>query len=174
MSQPDGTVMQIAYVVENIDAALEHWLGKIKAGPFFVLRSLEALDKRYRGAPTDVDLDIALGFSGNVCIELIQQNCKSPSVYRELLDSKGGGFHHWALFAESFEEDVARYQQQGHALAFSGSVAIGGRFAYMDTVAELGGMIELIEATPVVRELFANLENAALQWDGTDPVRYMN
>jgi hypothetical protein len=174
MSQPDGTVMQIAYVVEDLELALEYWLKKTKAGPFLVLRSLECLDPRYRGVPTDVDLDIALGFSGNVCIELIQQNCKSPSVYRELLDSKGGGFHHWALFAESFDEEVARYQQEGHVLAFSGAVAIGGRFAYMDTVAELGGMIELIEATPGVRELFANLENSAREWDGSDPVRYMN
>jgi hypothetical protein len=174
MSQPDGTVMQLAYVVENLEVALEHWLKEIKVGPFFVLRSLEVLDKRYRGAPTDVDLDIALGFSGNVCIELIQQNCKSPSVYRELLDTKGSGFHHWALFAEAFDEAVVRYQQQGHVLAFSGAVAIGGRFAYMDTVAELGGMIELIEATPGVRELFANLENSAREWDGTDPIRFMN
>lgn len=166
--------MQLAYVVENLELALEHWLREIKVGPFFVLRSLEALDKRYRGAPTDVDLDIALGFSGNVCIELIQQKCKSPSVYRELLDSKGGGFHHWGLFAEAFDEAVVRYQQHGHVLAFSGAVVIGGRFAYMDTVAQLGGMIELIEATPGVRELFANLENSAREWDGTDPVRFMN
>jgi len=174
VSQPDGTVMQIAYVVDDMEAALGQWLDRMKVGPFFVLRSLEVLDKRYRGSPTDVDLDIALGYCGNVCVELIQQNCRSPSVYRELLDSKGSGFHHWGLFAESFDTEVDRYRQQGHALAFSGAVAIGGRFAYLDTVAELGGMIELIEATPGVRELFANLENASLQWDGTDPVRYMN
>ena len=174
MSQPDGTVMQMAYVVENLGVALEHWLSKMKVGPFIVLRSLEALDKRYRGAPSDLDVDIALGFSGDICIELIQQNCKSPSVFRELLDSKGGGFHHWALFTESIDEEVSRYQKQGHALAFSGKVAIGGRFAYMDTVAELGGMIELIEATPSVRELFGNLENVSQQWDGADPVRFMN
>ena len=174
MSQPDGTVMQIAYVVESMDAALENWLRKIKAGPFFVFRSLEILNGRYRGAPTDVDLDVALGFSGSVCVELIQQNCQSPSVYRELLDNKGSGFHHWALFTESIDEEIARYERQSNALAFSGAVAIGGRFAYMDTTAELGGMTELIEATPVVRELFANLEDAARAWDGADPVRYMN
>ena len=166
--------MQIAYVVDDLEAAMEHWLDRMSVGPFFVLRNLEVLDKRYRGSPTEVDLDIALGYSGNVCVELIKQNCPSPSVYRELLDRNGPGFHHWGLFAKSFDQEVDRYRERGHALAFSGAVAIGGRFAYLDTVAELGGMIELIEATAAVRELFANFENASIQWDGSDPVRYLD
>lgn len=172
MSQPDGTIMQIAYVVEDLEAALQRWLGKIGVGPFFVMKNLEVVEPRYREEPTNLDIDIALGYSGNVCVELIKQNCDSPSVYRELLQSKGEGFHHWGVFSESFDRDVTRYREQGHALAFGGTVAIGARFAYMDTVAALGGMIELIEVTPVVRELFAGLEQAARDWDGSDPIRY--
>lgn len=172
MSQPDGTIMQIAYVVEKLDTALTRWVGRLGVGPFFVMNSLEIVEPRYRGASTVLDIDIALGFSGSVCIELIQQNCDSPSVYRELLQSKGEGFHHWGMFSESFDQDVIGYQGDGYELAFSGAVAIGARFAYMDTVAALGGMTELIEVTPVVRELFSGLEQAALNWDGSDPIRY--
>lgn len=171
MSQPTGAVMQIAYVVEEMDKALEHWLNKINVGPFFLLKNLEVVDPRYRGEPTDLDIDIALGYSGGVCVELIKQNCDSPSVYRELLNSKGEGFHHWGVFSDNFEQDLARYQQQGYAAAFTGRVAIGARYAYMDSTADLGGMIELIEATPNVRDLFGNLESAARDWDGSDPIR---
>lgn len=171
MSHRAGEVMQIAYVVKDMEQSLEHWLQKMKVGPFFLLNNLEVVDPRYRGEPTDLDINIALGYSGGVCVELIKQNCDSPSVYRELLDSKGEGFHHWGVFSDRFDEDEARYRQQGHETAFSGRVAIGARYAYMDTVANMGGMIELIEATPNVRELFGNLESAALDWDGSDPIR---
>ena len=171
MTQPERTVMQMAYVVEDMDKALQSWLQKIKVGPFFVLKSLAAENLRYRGQPTDLDIDVALGFSGDVCIELIQQNCDSPSVYRELLQGKGEGFHHWGIFSENFEDDIVRYQQQDHELAFSGKVTVGARFAYMDTVAALGGMVELIEVTPTVRDLFYNMEQAHWEWDGSEPIR---
>ena len=85
MSQPTGAVMQIAYVVEEMDKALEHWLNKINVGPFFLLKNLEVVDPRYRGEPTDLNIDIALGYFGGDCVELIKQNFDSPSVYRELL-----------------------------------------------------------------------------------------
>jgi hypothetical protein len=50
-------------------------------------------------------------------------------------------------------------------------VAVGGRFAYFDTRRQTGGMIELIEVSPPVRQLFETIENAARGWDGRDPVR---
>ncbi len=171
MTQPERTVMQMAYVVEDMDTALQNWLQKIKVGPFFVLKSLATENLRYRGQSSELDIDIALGFSGDVCIELIQQNCDSPSVYRELLNRSGPGFHHWGLFSEDFDDDVSRYQRQDHELAFSGKVSVGARFAYLDTLAALGGMVELIEVTPEVRELFLNMENAHWEWDGSDPIR---
>lgn len=173
MTQPERTVMQMAYVVEDLETAMSQWLERVKVGPFFVLRHLQAENTKYRGTPTQIHLDIALGFSGDVCIELIQQQDQTPSVYREMLERTGPGFHHWGLFSENFDEDVARYQKLGHAEAFTGKVSIGARFAYMDTVASLGGMIELIELTPQVRDLFYAMESAHWEWDGSEPIRYL-
>jgi len=172
MSQPDGQVIQIASVVNDLDQALEHWTQTLGVGPFFVLDNLEVIDPVYRGKPSRFDATIALGYSGSVCIELIKQNDDAPSVFKEFLESNpNGGFHHWAVGVEDLESEVARYQARGHDVAFSGRVAVGDAFAYMDTSRELGGMIELIKLTPVVRELFTGLEMAAVGWDGSDPVR---
>ncbi len=172
MSQPDGQIMQIAYVVNDLDYALEHWTQTLGIGPFFLLESLEVIDPVYRGSPCTFDATIALGYSGTMCVELIKQNDDSPSVYQELLKtSPNGGFHHWAVGVEDLDSEVSRYQARGSELAFSGRVAVGDAFAYMDTSRELGGMVELIKLTPVVRELFGGLEAAAVNWDGSDPVR---
>ena len=166
-----GSIMQIAYVVDDLAAAAERWVGLTDAGPFFVLPHLQLTEPRYRGAPTDLDCSIALGYSGSMCVELIEQHDDAPSVFRELTDKHGPGFHHWAIMTEDFDSGLERYVDAGHQPAFSGAVAIGGRFAYVDTVASLGGMIELIELTPKVGELFNFLADAASAWDGKEPLR---
>ncbi len=171
MSQPDAALMQIAYVVRDLDAALKHWTETLRVGPFFVMENLEVENPLYRGRPTEAKFTIALGFSGTMCVELIKQHDELPSVYKEVLDARGEGFHHWATGHENFDEMVAAYEKKGYQTAFSGKVTVGGRFAYMDTLADLGGMVELIELNPKVRDLFAGLEAAARDWDGSDPIR---
>ncbi len=171
MPQPDHAIMQIAYIVKDLDKALEHWTQTVRAGPFFVIENLAVENPLYRGAPSEANFTIALGYSGTMCVELIQQHDTAPSVYREVMEQRGEGFHHWGIWHENFDEEVARYEKKGYANAFNGRVLIGGRFAYMDTRQDLGGMVELIEINPTVRELFGNLEAAAKDWDGTDPIR---
>lgn len=171
MGQPVQSIMQIAYVVEDLEKAATNHARLTGNGPFFLLEHLEVVKPRYRGEATELDVSIALGYSGGLCVEFIQQHGETPSVYKELLDTRGGGFHHWGVMTWQFDEEVARYQKEGAEVAFEGAVAVGGRFAYMDTTAELGGMIELIELTPVVEALFGDLEAASVDWDGNNPVR---
>ena len=171
--QPLGAIMQVAYVVEDMDRALAHWTKTLNVGPFFLFEKFQLLDARYRGQPTDIELDLALGFSGTMCFELIVQKNPVPSVYREVVDRRGYGFHHWAVSTRTFDADVARHQKAGAALAFSGVAGVGARAGYMDTTATLGGMIELIEINPKVEAFFGMLHAAAQDWDGTDPVRVL-
>lgn len=169
--QPLGAIMQVAYTTPDMDAALDHWVGTLGVGPFFLFRNFQLLDARYRGEPTDIDIDLALTFSGSMCFELIVQNDDGPSVYRDVIASRGYGFHHWAVSTRSFDDDVARHKAAGAPLAFSGVAGVGGRAGYMDTTKTLGGMIELIEINDKVEEFFGMLYSAAQDWDGTDPVR---
>lgn len=171
MLQPTGSIMQIAHVVHDIEAAVTRCASALGAGPFFLLPHLQLVQPRYRGQPTDLDCSIALGFSGGLCVEFIQQHNAAPSVFREHLDRSGPGFQHWGVMTTDFDADVARHGAAGHAVAFSGAVAVGGRFAYVDSVSDLGGMIELIELTPPVADLFRFLGDAATGWDGREPLR---
>lgn len=169
--QPLGAIMQVAYVVEDMDRALTHWTTTLGVGPFFLFKSFKLLDAKYYGEPTDIDIDLALAFSGTMCFELIVQNNDVPSVYRDVVERRGHGFHHWAVSTRTFDADVARHQRAGMSLAFSGVAGVGARAGYMDATATLGGMIELIEINPKVEEFFGALHAAGQGWDGTDPVR---
>jgi len=166
--QAYGSIVQIAYVVENIASSARAFSETMGVGPFFLFDPIEIVDPRYKGEPTDMDISLAIGYSGGVSIELIKVNSTGPSVY----ETAGvNGFHHLAIMSEIFDEELGRYQQLGYDCVFSGSVAVGARFAYMHTLEALGGMVELIEVTPAVKDFFALLEGEAVGWKGNDHLR---
>jgi hypothetical protein len=170
---PLGAVMQVAHVVEDIDREMERWTSELGLGPFFLFRHFPTHEVTYRGKPAAVDLDVAIAFRGSLCFELIQQNDHAPSVYRELVEARGYGFHHFATATRSFDADVARRTKAGTEVASTAVTGPGSRVAYLDTVATLGGMTELIEVTPAVEEIFGMMYHAAESWDGRDPVRLL-
>jgi hypothetical protein len=52
-----------------------------------------------------------------------------------------------------------------------GATGNGIRFAYVDTDAQPGGMIELIEHGPTIDGFFALVRDSARDWNGKDPIR---
>ena len=169
--QPDDGVVQMAYVVEEIHRAMNQWVEQLKVGPWFLLERFSAVEPAYRGQPSQADVAIAMSFAGHMMIELIQPNNNAPSVYRETIEKRGYGFHHWGIASNDFDRDVETYQKRGAELAFFARVPSGGRIAYMDTTAQLPGMVELIELGGSFEPMFTGFYRASLGWDGNDPVR---
>jgi hypothetical protein len=163
--------MQLCWVVPDLESTIGHWVRTAGAGPFFVFGDLHFDDGRYRGAPADVQpCRATIGQLGDMQIELIQPLDEEPSVYKELLDRSGPGFHHLGVASEDIDADVARYEKDGWTLAFRAGVG-NGEVAYLDGGPARPGMIELIEASPGLDASFTAMWRASLDWDGTDPLR---
>ncbi len=173
MRQPLGTIVQTSYVVRDLEEAMSQWLSTGITGPFHVLAHLDLVEPRYRGRPTQPDISIALAYSGGVCVELVQQHDSGESVYNNTGSAAPAIYHHLAVMTEQFDQALGHYAKLGCEPVFEGAVAVGGRFAYVDSREKIGGLVELIELTPVVRELFAAIESAAVDWDGTEPIRHL-
>lgn len=172
--QPMGGIMQIAFIVPDINAAIAEYMPRLSCGPWFVVEHFPLYEAQYRGAPTELDITLALSFSGSMCFELIQQNnWSTPSVYTEVQQKRGWGFHHFAIASGDFDADVEKYKALGHDMALYGVAGVGARAAYMDTSDALPGMIELIEMTDKTEAFFAMMKSAAEDWDGSDPVRVL-
>ena len=169
--QPDDGVMQMAYVVEDIHRAMQQWSAKLKVGPWFLLDHFAGLDAQYRGQPSQMDVALAMSFAGHMNIELSQLHNQAPSVYRDVIDKRGFGFHHWGIATWNFNKDVERYRASGYETAFFLRVPSGGRVAYMDTTSDLPGMVELIELGAEFEPTFNRFYRASIGWDGQDPVR---
>ena len=172
--QPLGSIIQTAYVVDNLEDAARKWTKTLGIGPWLLLEHFEADNMTYYGAPSNIDLSVALAYAGSMCYELVFVHNDVPNVYADVVKEKGYGcFHHWAISTKTFDEDVARYKSQGYEIAFYGEVRpVGGkRFAYIDTRKENGGMIELIEISEEVEGLFSMVKGLSENWDGTNTIR---
>jgi hypothetical protein len=169
--QPQTGIMQMAYVVEDIDAAMRRWIDELHVGPWFLLPSFTGVDPVYRGAPARSDVALAMSYAGHMTVELIQPRDDEPSVYKEWIDRHGYGFHHFGVGSLDYDADLARHVEQGHDLVFEAKVPTGGRVAYVDTTAELPGYVELIELDEGTDVAFTRFYAASLGWDGKDPVR---
>jgi hypothetical protein len=169
--QPDDGIIQMAYVVPDIQAAMRSWVDKTGVGPWFVLDHFTGIDPQYRGSASEADVSLAMSFAGHMNIELIQPNNDAPSVYREWIERRGYGFHHWGRATWQFDRDVERYRSAGHELVFLAEVPTGGRVAYMDTTAQMPGYVELIELGGGFEPAFSKFYRASIGWDGQEPVR---
>jgi hypothetical protein len=171
--QPVGGIIQYAYIVENIEQAMRQYTELMHVGPWFLAGPFKPPRGRYRGKPTELEVSLAIAFSGHVMIELIQQHNDVPSVFREIIEQRGYGFHHNAIITNDFDADVEKYSSQGFEIAFSDEQPGKTRIAYFDTTAVLPGMLEITELTPATEARHTRAYLASVGWDGIDPVRRM-
>ncbi len=168
----EGEVMQLAWVVDDLDRAIDQRVTTLGIGPWFVFDHFELSDLTYRGEPSVLDISLALAFANGQCLELIQQHSDTPSVYRDLLGRGGVGFHHYGIGTRDYHGTIARYAAKGMELIVDGRVAaVGARAGYVEARRQLGAFIEIIEVNEPVNDLFRQMMDAAAEWDGLEPVR---
>lgn len=169
---PGPHVMQNAYVVDDIEAAAMRWIETAGIGPFLHVPHVVLEEYSYRGERrSGLDFSVALAQSGGVQVELIQQHCDSPSAYRDTMAKGQTGFHHVGIYVADYDAAYRDYIGKGFASAVDGTFG-AMRFAYVDTSAAIGCMVELIEQDPVQTDFFKRIAAAAAGWDGrTDPIR---
>ncbi len=163
INRPD--IVQLAWVVPDLEAAMRHWHTVLAVGPFLVNRRIPLGEPRYRGQPMRTAFSTALAQSGDVQIELVEQHDDTPSAYRDTVPAGATAFHHVAIIVADYHAEMARLAEQGFATAADGLFG-DMHFAYVDTSATLGHMIEVIEDTPAIRAFFAAVRDAGESWDG--------
>ena len=166
-----GPIVQNAFVVRDLDAAVAHWTATVGVGPFYLLDHIQFGEVYFRGAPLTLDMSVAIAQWGDIQIELIVQHDAAASIYTEFLARHGEGLQHLGVMTPSLDEHLARLRTKDIEPVQWGATANGMRFAYVDTDRQAGAMIELIETGPAVEAFFAKVRKAAEHWDGSRPLR---
>jgi hypothetical protein len=121
-----GSLQQVAFVVKDLTAGMEFFSRTMGVARFYVIDDfgLKARDKTYRGRPAEQNFKLALAYSGDTQIELIQ-HLSGDTCYKEHLERRGEGLHHLGFFLY----DPQEYQGALDSLGAGGySPLMSGRF----------------------------------------------
>lgn len=165
-----GPIMQNGYVVDDWRQAAEHWAAALGVGPFFALEHVEFSECLYRGDPTNIDMSVAIAYTGNYQIELVQQHNDAPSIYMDFLKRNPPGLQHVGTLVDDLDAALDSNELRSRIIQ-QGCTVTGARFAYVDTVLHDGTMLELIEADEEMHRTFAYMASAAATWDGNNAIR---
>ena len=143
----EDEIMQICFVTDDVVKSA-NWFSELTGKPVPPLGKAADPDEAqaiYRGKPAEVGCKIIMFKFGNIDFEFLEPG-PEKSAWRELLEARGPGCHHIAFRTRNLTRRDAYLEGRGHRLLqrgeFDGS---HGRYAYYDTVPQLGAMIELLE-----------------------------
>lgn len=140
-------IIQICFVTHDVVASAK-WFSELTGKPMPSMTfsaSPEKAQARYRGQPAEVSCKIMMFRFGNLDLEFLEPG-PEPSAWRDLLELKGSGCHHIAFKTRNMAGQGDYLRSHGHECIQSGEFESGtGRYAYFDTLADLGTLVELLE-----------------------------
>ncbi|HUD94485.1 VOC family protein [Sphingobium sp.] len=170
--KPVGRLNQIAYMVPDLDAAIDWWTQVMGIGPFFVFAGFDMVQSDYRGVDQPIAFGAAVSFSGDLMVELIEP--RGPSIFQEFLSAGRTGVHHLCAFADDMAETQAWVESVGGRRLQGAAFGDGSQIAYFAMIPDESIILEVGVLTPDVLGLFDAIKHAAARWDGKsrlfDPV----
>jgi len=143
----DGKFSHIAIVVHNIEEAIASYCNLLKVDrPLLKMTGEPAQAKiMFMGVSTPARSYQAFFDVNGMRVELMQPD-ENRSTWRESLDKNGEGLHHTAYVVENMADSVAFFAKLNMPVVQTGYYN-GGHYAYIDSVKQLGMMIELLCST---------------------------
>jgi hypothetical protein len=150
LSLPPNQIFQVAYIVPELDVAIQHFSRELNIGAWVRFENLQFDYLQYRGRPSAMTSRVAMGCTGGIMYELIQQLDELPSIYRDTVAVSGYGFHHFGKLVPSLDAAVTDYKARGYDLAMELGTSSGVKVGFVDTRNVLPGMMELVEMSEAV------------------------
>ncbi len=173
MNSDFGQIMQLGYVVEDIETTAREWVERTGAGPFYTLDQLEMDQYYYRGERTDLTMSLAFGYWGDIQVELIHPLNEADTLYTRALKDAPGKLNHLATVVSDLDALLSRHQLNDRVIQ-SGKMPTGLQFVYLEEHVPGGLHLELIEAQDSTLQAFEGMKQIAAQWDGSHPLRPMS
>lgn len=162
-----GKFIQICFVVEDLERAMQRHSKFFGAGPWFLTNWWEPADDPsiHRGVRQPLGTRTALAYAGDMMFELVTPNSGSQSVFTEWVERRGFGVHHYGFGVEDFDDTLRSLRAAKSEIVFSSRTPRGTRIAMIEEDAELGALKEFIEITPSTRNFYAFMRQQAACWD---------
>lgn len=150
---PAGVVSHLAPVIREANSVSDFW-ASLGFPPLTIDHATPRPDSRYRGKPLLLSFDVGWQRQTPITYEWIIPPMEPPNIYyADFLKRHGEGIQHLGMPVKDLDTAIAHYQRLGYPIWQSGAWGdVGkphsGRYAYMDTDATGGVVVELIHAYP--------------------------
>lgn len=141
-------IFQLGIVVKNIDASVGRYksmLG-VEDGAITRFRTSDLPDwtkLKYKGAPVDFQLDIALINHAGIQFELIQPLSGDANAYSDFLAQVGEGIQH-IMVQVDYGATLKSLEEAAYPPLTEGQI-VGSQFRYFDLTKDLGFVLELAD-----------------------------
>lgn len=135
-------IVQVAFVVRNIEATIEKLNSLWEVGPFDI-RKVDVPEAIVHGRKAHVRARLAFAKAGPIDLELIEPE-EGDNIYWEFLRDKGEGVHHLKIPAGDFENELAFVKEQGIEVLQSADTDRAS-YAYLDTEKVAGVIFEILK-----------------------------
>lgn len=170
MNTPFGPVMQLGYIVENIEKTALTWVEQVGAGPFYLLDSVTLDHYQFRGTESKLELALGFGYWNEMQIELIHPLSKEDSLYTHALRDAPGQLNHMATLVTDLEAALDENKLRDKVVQ-AGGMPDDQRFVYLERYLPGGFHLELLQAPQSTLGFFDMMQTVARHWQGGKPVR---
>ncbi len=133
---------QIGIIVKDIEKA-RRGFAKLGIEPFKPLDAEPTVRWEAWGKPAEVKLKMLFARVGPLEIELIEP--VSDCMQKEFLAKNGEGIQHFSFFVNDIDAVVTAMAEKGYSVVQRGWRPHGGGYAFFDTEADCGFMLEVIQ-----------------------------
>jgi hypothetical protein len=144
------SIGQIGLVVKDLESAMESYWRTAGIGPWSIFSaSAPPLSCIYHGHPANYKVRMAMAMSGPMVMELIEY-ISGDTIHRDFLATGRQGVEHVGIYVADLEEALQPYLDRGICIlqrADGMGVSGDGRYAYLDTEASMGTILELIQSS---------------------------
>jgi len=141
-------VRQLGFIVPSLKESAPYYGGLFNIRKWFKTKTT-GFTYSFKGEPGDMNIDIAVAYSGRMQIELIEVAGNDNNIYYEYPGREGFGLHHIGIVVNNLKKYRERMMNAGISPLQEGVLKFGGggvtRFSYMDTMEQFGVILELIE-----------------------------
>jgi hypothetical protein len=176
-----GEIRQIAYIVDDIDAAMKDWQENRGVGAFAIARKATPLrNAYYRGERSEtIVIDVAFGYLGDLQVELIELKEIIPSMYKEAMDRGQKDLQHYGVTVDDFQAACDHAKANGFTSVVDAGFEGLARMSYLEatdleknvfsdpsfmkTPEGHGIVLEIIEWNALTRPYFDAIEELVAQ-----------
>lgn len=155
----NGKLMQLGFVTTNYHSAKLKLQSIYGINDFFLFEDIQFFDTVDTNGPVTCRANIAIGYSGDLQIEILEP-LPDDQLYTQITKTPQSMLHHIGFQVENLQAALNYHTKKGQKILARGTIGSQAeiKFAFIDSIDEVGFLTELLEFGPGIQKIYSRLK----------------